>query len=117
MRMLIPALTCSIVLLASPSLGQEIGGDAPPSSVFTQENCVEVEIGDAKAYDCLNGKLRRQAQRVSPLFNMPPIDSKSSDIHLGIANMPAVRQQYGQNYGKSVIPYRPAPPVYSAPLR
>lgn len=108
-------VVAALASLASPSLGQDIGG-TPPSSEFIHENCVEVEIGDAKAFDCLNGKLRREVQRVSPLFNIAPIDTRSNDIKLGIANMPAVRQQYGRNFGNSVIPYRPAPPVYAPPL-
>jgi hypothetical protein len=29
----------------------------------------------------------------------------------GVVNMPAVKQQYGQNFGVSVIPYRPPLPV------
>lgn len=72
------------------------------------EHCVEVEIGNDKVYDCLNSKLRGEAKRVVPLPNIPPIGSSSSDLKLGIVNIPAVKQQYGKNYGKSAIPYRPS---------
>lgn len=82
--------------------GATIGGDVPG-----HESCVEVEIGTAKAYDCLNTRLKQQAERVKPVPNIPPIDAKSPDIELGIVNMPAVRQQYGRNFGVSVYPYRP----------
>lgn len=93
------------------SKGLVIGGDTP-----VHENCVEVQIGNAKAYDCLNMRLKRQVERINPLPNIPPIDAKSPDVKLGIVNMPAVRQQYGKNFGVSAIPYRPAPRVYSGPL-
>jgi hypothetical protein len=53
--------------------------------------------------------------RVDPVMNLPPIDARSPDIKTGVANIPAVQQQYGRNFGVSVVPYRPAPPVFSAP--
>jgi hypothetical protein len=34
----------------------------------------------------------------------------------GVVNIPGVQQQYGKNFGNSVIPYRPSSPVFSAPL-
>lgn len=104
-----------LALFSAPALAQQIGGESPPS-VFLEESCVDVEVGNTKTYDCLNGNLERQAKGVVPLFNMPPIDSRASDIHLGIANVPAVRQQYGKNFGNSVIPYRPPTPHYSSPI-
>lgn len=95
------------------SQGIFIGGT---TSVERHESCVEVEIGGARAYNCLNERLKREVERVNPIANIPPIDAKSSDIKVGVANIPAVRQQYGKNFGVSVIPYRPAPPVYVAPF-
>lgn len=45
------------------------------------------------------------------------IDARSSDLKKGVVNLPAVQQQYGKNFGRSVIPYRPGPPpVYTSPL-
>jgi hypothetical protein len=127
MRTLSLALV-ALAAFAGPSFGQKaaappvkeimIGGQPPspePSGENT-ENCVEVEIGGDKVFNCLNDKLKRQSERVIPLPNIAPIDSHSSDIKLGIANMPAVKQQYGRNFGNSVIPYRPSPPVYAPPL-
>jgi hypothetical protein len=71
------------------------------------ESCVEVEIGGSKALDCINRKLKRDAEKVAPMKNLPPVDATSQDIHLGIVNTPAIKQQYGPNFGKSVVPYRP----------
>jgi hypothetical protein len=91
-----------------------IGGGAGNAPV-KPERCVEVEIGSSRAMDCLNQKLKREVDRVNPVMNLPPIDARSPDIKTGVVNIPAVQQQYGRNFGVSVVPYRPAPPVFSAP--
>lgn len=91
-----------------------IGGEA--SARGTSETCVDVEIGDGRAYNCLNQKLKRQVDRVNPNLNLPPVDARSSDIRVGVVNMPAVQQQYGRNFGISVIPFRPALPAYASPV-
>jgi len=95
--------------------GTVTAGDTPPGDVL--ESCVEVEIGGAKALDCINRKLKREADRVTALKNIPPADAKTQDIHLGIVNVPAVKQQYGPNFGNSVVPFRPSrtftPPLSS----
>lgn len=41
-------------------------------------------------------------------MTIAPVDAKSQDIKVGVVNVPAVQQQYGRNFGVSVIPYRPA---------
>lgn len=106
-------LFAAFLVIAGPAVAQDppsspkgatLGEDAPG-----HERCVEVEIGSAKAYDCLNTRLKQQVDRVTPLPHIPPTDAKSPDIELGIVNMPGVRQQYGKNFGVSVFPYRPAP--------
>ncbi|MGP9814513.1 hypothetical protein ACTZWT_23625 [Rhodopseudomonas sp. NSM] len=81
------------------------------------DRCVEVEIGGASALGCLNQKLKREVDKVNPKFNLPPLDARSADVRVGNVNEAAVRQQYGANYGRSVIPFRPPPPVYFVPGR
>ncbi|MDQ8728075.1 hypothetical protein [Bradyrhizobium sp. LHD-71] len=124
MHMRIPFLVAIAVLgSVAPSVAQErpaaspeilIGGGAPVS--IASETCVEVEIGSSRAFNCLNQKLRRQVDRVNPSMNIPPVDARSQDIRVGVVNMPAVQQQYGRNFGVSVIPYRPSLPTYSSPV-
>jgi hypothetical protein len=87
-----------------------IGGQPAPMRTF--ERCVDVEIGGARSYGCLNETLRRDVDKVSPSLNLPPIDARSSDTKLGIANIPAVAQQYGSNFGRSVVPFRMPQPVF-----
>ena len=61
---------------------------------------------------CLNDQLKAKVDEVNPTLTTPPIDAKSSDLKVGTVNVPGVQQQYGKNFGKSVIPYRPPPPIY-----
>src|SRR5262249_54197921 len=70
---------------------------------------------DPKAFERLNKELRRKVDDVNPTVNAPPLDARSPDTRIGVINIPAVQQQYGQNFGHSAFPYRP-PPLFSAPL-
>lgn len=101
----------------SPQAAHErtiIGGPPAPA---TLERCVEVEVGGDKSFGCLNQKLKREVDRNNPTLNLPPLDARSPDVRVGNVNEAAVRQQYGSNYGKSVIPYRPQAPTYVLPRR
>jgi hypothetical protein len=90
------------------------GGSKPPQRV---EHCVEVQIGNEKSgFNCLNDELKQKVDRVNPQANIPPLDARSPDIKIGVVNVPGVQQQYGSNFGKSVIPFRPPPPVFVSPL-
>lgn len=95
------------------SAANSAGGAGVPAD---PTRCVEVEIGSSRSMNCLNQKLKREVDRVSPTPNVAPIDARSPDTKTGVANVPGVAQQYGKNFGISAVPYRPAPPVYSSPL-
>ncbi|WP_136624119.1 hypothetical protein [Bradyrhizobium centrolobii] len=102
---------------AGPVSAQSLGPAKPPAErqgtiiggqpTTNIERCVDVQIGNESAFGCLNQKLRREVDKVNPSFNMPPIDARSPDVRVGNVNEAAVRQQYGSNYGRSAIPYRP----------
>jgi len=114
---------CLVAVLAVPAVGQAPGPTDRPAdpsierregtiigggqTSSTIERCVDVQIGGDRAFGCLNDKLRREVDKVNPSINQPPIDARSSDVRVGNANEAAVRQQYGSNYGRSAIPYRP----------
>jgi hypothetical protein len=80
---------------------------SPPDA--SHQHCVDK---NDQSLGCLNEKLRAKVDEVNPTLTTPPIDAKSSDLKVGTVNVPGVQQQYGKNFGKSVIPYRPPPPVY-----
>jgi hypothetical protein len=92
-----------------------IGGSQPPAPTF--ERCVDVQIAGDSALGCLNQKLKREVERVNPSINLPPIDARSPDVRVGNVNEAAVRQQYGSNYGRSAIPFRPPSPLLVLPRR
>jgi hypothetical protein len=121
---------CAVLVVTSPLVAQApnaavgpskerealiIGGKQPSGPAL--ERCVEVEIGNDSAFGCLNQKLKREVDRVNPSLNLPPLDARSPDVRIGNVNEAAVRQQYGSNYGRSAIPFRPPTPVYVLPRR
>ncbi len=92
------------------------GGINPGSGNGVGTNDKKGDKADGKAFEQLNHDLKRKVDEVNPTTNTPPLDARSPDTKIGVINIPGVQQQYGKNFGQSVIPYRPAPPVYSAPL-
>lgn len=116
--MLAPALAQTPNGSGSPSEQRPtmiIGGTPPPAQPY--ERCVEVEVGGDSALGCLNQKLGREVDRINPSLNLPPLDARSPDVHVGNANEAAVREQYGSNFGRSAIPYRPPVPTFTSPHR
>jgi opacity protein-like surface antigen len=75
-----------------------------------------VKNGDDHSFGDLNQKLKRKVDEVNPTANNPPLDASSPDTKTGVINIPGVQQQYGKNFGNSVIPYRPPPPVFGSPV-
>ena len=86
-----------------------IGGDAAKGGAGAK--------GDGKGqFDRLNQELKRKADETNPTANSPPLDARSPDTKTGVVNIPGVQQQYGPNFGHSVVPYRPPPLIYTSPL-
>jgi hypothetical protein len=115
------------LLLLAPAAGAQplndrrneiVIGSASPASAVSERQCIEVEIGGDKSepLDCLNRKLKQQVDRVMPSFSAVPIDAGSQDIRVGVFNRSALQQQYGSNFGVSVIPQRPAAPNFTNSL-
>jgi hypothetical protein len=98
-----------------PGPAQGPGAGAPHAGGGTHQGCAGGETGSDHSLACLNEKLKSQVDRVSPVANVPPLDAKSSDLEIGVVNVPGVQQQYGRNFGVSIYPYRPPTPTYAAP--
>lgn len=90
-------------------------GDTGGRRAARLQQCVDVVIGSERSFGCLNEKLRHQVERVNPAVNAPPLDAGSPDVKTGVVNIPAVKEQYGQNFGVSAVPFRPPPPVFAVP--
>ena len=81
---------------------------APPPA--THQTCVDVQVGSAQSYDCLNQQLQgvaRQAPRFSSDTNAPYGAGSPGNV-TGQFNEGATRNRLGSNFGKSVSPERPA---------
>ncbi len=89
-------------------LGRKDGGDGKSGTGGKGD-------GNA-ALDKLNQELKRKADETNPIGNVPPLDAHSPDTKTGVVNIPGVQQQYGKNFGNSVVPFRPPPPVFTSPL-
>jgi hypothetical protein len=97
---------------AAPALAEEpASGGAAVQPLAGEENCVEVEIGGetTPVYSCLNQRLQRLVDRVKPGAQLAPLDATSPGVKVGGFSQTGVVQQYGSNFGKSVVPFRPAP--------
>jgi hypothetical protein len=93
-------------------------GTGAPSGAPSPDVCANAKSGSPLALDCLNDQIKQQVDQINPGLTTPtaPLDARSADTKIGIVNVPAVQQQYGQNFGVSVIPYRPAPLIYASPI-
>jgi hypothetical protein len=125
-RLTPPPLLLSLVLASIPLLAPAraedagaapneivIGGAPAPAPSFG--GCVEVEIGKDRSFGCLNRQLRSEVDKIRPMIAAPPVDARSSDLKTGVVNIPAIRQQFGRNFGISAAPYR-EPSIYRGPL-
>ncbi len=110
-----------IVVGAPPARGPAVGPGGSQGVASHGElgstACDGAAGGSERSFRCLNQKWRQEVDRVNPpVTNKPPIDANSSDLKVGTVNIPGVQQQYGRNFGVSVYPYRPPPPVYVSPF-
>lgn len=118
MRLVI-ACASALVLLSSVVHAQDrrvmLGGQPAPAS---SASCIEVEIGGERtsSLECLNQRLEHEVRRVQPPRNIAPSDAVTPQVKLGGFNQAAVRQQYGSNFGKSVVPYRPSTGQFTNPI-
>lgn len=82
------------------------------------QTCVQVKIaGQAPSpYNCLNQQLQQEVQGMGQTEASPPVSATSPSNQVGTFNEQGVAEQYGKNFGKSAIPYRPPAPVYGGSL-
>jgi hypothetical protein len=117
---LVTAAIVALVGTAIPACAQDrlnlpeitIMGSPPPPDTSHQP-CADAAGSNDHSLGCLNQQMRRQVDQVNPSLNVPPIDAKSPDLKVGVVSIPGVQQQYGKNFGHSVVPFRPPPPIYS----
>jgi hypothetical protein len=109
----------SAVLAQATSNGRSItlpGSAEPPT---TAQTCVQVQIEgqNLSALNCLNQQLQQQVQGANPSQPSLPLAANSPSNKVGTFNEQSVKEQYDQNFGKSVIPYRPPASPFGNSLR
>jgi hypothetical protein len=86
---------------------------APPAPAPTQQTCVDVAVGTAQSYDCINQALAEDAaaaHRPSSATDAPYAATSPSNV-TGQFNESATRNRLGAAFGHSVTPERPAAPI------
>ncbi len=83
---------------------------AQPAQTGSHDTCIDVQVGSAQSYDCLNQRLRAAVQaapRTSSATAAPYTATSPSNV-TGAFNESATRNRLGSNFGRSVTPERPA---------
>ena len=107
---------CLVPCASAQSLSGNVYLAGPPAPAG--RTCVQVEVAGqaASSLNCLNQALARQLQSHGLAPPPAPLGAGSPSNAVGTFNEQSVREQYGRNFGKSVVPYRPPPPAYNNPL-
>jgi hypothetical protein len=91
-----------------------------PASGATQsgQTCVQVQVAGQgpSAFNCLNQQLQQEVEGFAPSQSKLPISATSPSNQVGTFNEQSLSEQYGQNFGKSAVPYRPPPPTFNTSL-
>lgn len=113
---MLPALLGASLAAAPAMADPKTPPPPPPGGTIT--TCTDVDVGSAHGYDCLNAQLSNMVQgeqRPSSATDAPVSATSPSNV-VGSFNEGATRNRLGANFGKSVIPSRPPPPVFQPPL-
>lgn len=91
---------------------------AQPPAGNSGQSCWQVQIGGQKPspYACLNQQLAQEVQGTAAASPALPLAAGSPSNQVGGFNALGVSEQYGKNFGRSDIPYRPSAPVYGNAL-
>lgn len=108
-RRFISSVAAGALCLAPGHALAQAGGQTVPA-------CVDVRVGSAESYNCLNRELQKQVvqQHQGSTDVLPGATSPAPQV--GTFNQAAVAEHLGSNFGTSAIPQRPPPPVFGSPL-
>jgi hypothetical protein len=91
-----------------------LAAPAQAQSAAAGQTCVQVTLNNQPGppYNCLNQQLQQLAESARPQPTLP-LSATSPSNATGTFNETGVAEQYGKNFGHSVIPYRPPIPVFT----
>ena len=90
----------------------------PPGRAQTQ-SCIDVQVGSARSYDCINRALRRTVGAARAVPQPPSLTATSAPNRVGTFNQAATREYLGSSFGRSAIPQphlRTYAPSFGAPV-
>ena len=120
MSLRVSVLVASALALLMPLPAKSARAGRIPVAAPESAPCVDVRIGTDSSgrMDCLNRALRDEVGRVAPT-NTGDAASGMAASALGQPTPAALKQRYGNAYGHSLVPQRPArtfapplPPVH-----
>ncbi len=80
---------------------------SPAAQAGAQQTCVDVQVGSAQSYDCLNQRLQAAARQTQKAAGVDaPYGAASPGNVTGQFNESATRNRLGVNFGTSVTPER-----------
>jgi hypothetical protein len=80
------------------------------------ESCVDVQIGAAQSYGCINQQLRHIAEDAPRLNPVPDVGASSPAPATGTFNRAATQERLGNAFGHSIVAQRPPSlPMFRAP--
>lgn len=118
------AMTAGSLLLSMPLIVFAADDVAASSAAAAQAGsaakpvCVDAEVDGQRAlsYDCLSTQLKPKTEPQSSASQTAAESrAKAPSNRVGTFNASAERNRFGNNWGKSVTPQRPAPPVAVPP--
>jgi hypothetical protein len=83
----------------------------PQPGAKADQSCVDVSVGNAQSYDCINqqlGAMAAQQHRAASSETDAPYSATSPANVTGQFDEAATRNRLGRNFGHSVTPERPA---------
>ncbi len=91
-----------------------LGAVSPEPSA--DQACVDVRIGNARSYDCINRMLQSLAVSAHGVVFAAPSAATEATNRTGQATESATRERLGDAFGHSVTPQRPTA-TFAAPPR
>lgn len=114
-RLVITAITAAVPQAA-------LAQTAPQESVVVKASpsCAAQNPDGSRSLgmDCLNAQLEKAISSVAPVPDLKALDAagRGNPEQAGTFSFTAQAIRMGSNFGKSVIPQRPAPPLFANPL-